>query len=89
MVSLSARVIEHAAIDGVVPLIRPVSIPIRADAVRAGPRLPVLAPEAVGGLSVDEAYRGLKGLVNDGSWRKGEEAGIDGGMIVSFWLIWK
>ena len=89
MVSLPTGVVKPTTIDGVIPFIRPVSVPIRADAVRAGPRLPVLAPEAVGGLSVDEAYRGLKGLVNDGSWRKGEEAGIDGGMILSFWLIWK
>ena len=67
MVRLPTRVVQLAAVDRVVPLVRPVAVPVGANAVRAVPWLPVLAPETVGGLRVNKACGGAKWLVNDNS----------------------
>ena len=65
VVRLPAWVGQIAAVDRVVPLVCPVTVPVRADAIRALPRLPVLAPQAVSGLRVDKACGGARWLVNN------------------------
>lgn len=44
------------------PVVRPVAVAVGADAGRVGAGLAVLAPEAVGGLGVDEAWGDMSGL---------------------------
>lgn len=51
---------------GEVPVVGPVAVAVGTDAGRAGARLAVLAPEAVGGLGVDEAWRGVSKV--EGPW---------------------